>query len=210
MIEVRPATARDVNRIVEVHEEAFPQFFLTSLGPAFLARFYAAVVDDTASISLVADDGRSILGFVVGPLRPAGFFRGLLLRQGLRFAVDAMPAVAKRPFYTARHLLRGITYRGDLPDARPDMALVSSIAVVPAGAGSGAAGALLEAFCLRAADLGSRAVYLTTDRDGNAAANRFYLKHDFLCDGQIERRDGRAMNRYVRVLTPPAGASPVS
>jgi GNAT superfamily N-acetyltransferase len=66
------------------------------------------------------------------------------------------------------------------------------------------AGALLEAFCRRAADHGSQCVYLTTDRDANDAANRFYLKHGFFCDGQVQRRDGRVMNRYLRVLAPPA------
>lgn len=204
MTEVRAATAHDVARIVDVHTAAFPEFFLTFLGPAFLTRFYAAVVDDTANISLVADDGRSILGFVVGPLHPAGFFRGLLLHQGWGFATDAVPAIARRPLYTARHLLRGLFYRGDVPDAKPETALLSSIAVVPKASGSGVASALLEAFCRRAADHGSQRVYLTTDRDANDAANRFYLKHGFVCDGQLQRRDGRVMNRYLRVLAPPA------
>ncbi len=112
MTEVRVATGHDVSQIVDVHKAAFPEFFLTFLGQAFLTRFYAAVVDDTACLSLVADDGSSILGFVVGPLHPAGFFRGLLLHQGLGFATDAAPAIAKRPLYTARHLLRGLFYRG--------------------------------------------------------------------------------------------------
>jgi ribosomal protein S18 acetylase RimI-like enzyme len=206
---VRPATAEDVARIVDVHRQAFPGFVLTSFGPAFLTRFYAAVVDDKACISLVAENDSSILGFVVGPLQPAGFFRGLFLRQGLGFAIDAVPAIARRPLNTARHLIRGVVYRGDAPEARPDWALLSSIAVVRSATGSGAASALLEAFCVRAAELGSGGVYLTTDRDDNAAANRFYSKHEFSCDGQIERRDGRVMNLYVRALASPASVRTV-
>ena len=97
MTEVRVATGHDVSQIVDVHKAAFPEFFLTFLGQAFLTRFYAAVVDDTACLSLVADDGSSILGFVVGPLHPAGFFRGLLLHQGLGFATDAVPQSPNAP-----------------------------------------------------------------------------------------------------------------
>lgn len=200
MMAVRVAQARDVPEMVALHLDAFPGFFLTSMGRAFLTRFYASVVTETDCISLVATDSGPIIGFVVGPLRPAGFFRGLLLRSGVGFVLDSIPAIARRPLHTARHLLRGLVYRGEAPVEYPDAALVSSIAVRPTAAGSGAAGALLEAFCARAAERGRRFVYLTTDRDSNAAANRFYAKHGFTRDVCLERRGGRVMNRYVRAL----------
>lgn len=200
MTTVRAAQAGDVSAMVAVHQEAFPGFFLTSLGSAFLTRFYAAIVTEPGCISLLAVDSRWIAGFVVGPLHPNRFFRGLLLRSGAGFVLDAAPAMARRPLHTARHLLRGLLFRGEAPEQYPDAALVSSIAVRPAAAGSGAAGALLDEFCAQAADCGRRFVYLTTDRDSNEAANRFYVKHGFTCELRLERRDGRVMNRYVRIL----------
>lgn len=200
MMPVRVAVAGDVEKIVCVHQEAFPGFFLTFLGGAFLTRFYTAVVAEPACISLVAEDHGSIVGFVVGPLHPAGFFRKLVTRSGAGFLKDAVPAFAKRPLYTARHLFRGLLYRGEVPLQYPGAALVSSIAVRAAAASSGVAGALLEAFCGQAVNRGLKFVYLTTDRDANEAANRFYAKHGFACDARIVRLDGRVMSRYVRAL----------
>ena len=196
------ATVADVAQIVGIHKEAFPGFFLTSLGDDFLHRFYGALVHERDALCLVGRLGDRTCGFVVGLLHPAGFFRKLLpLRQWLGFCTDALPALVRQPGFVGRRLLRGLTYRGEEgPGMQEGAALVSSIAVLPLAAGSGLAGALLEAFCSDAAQRGASSVYLLTDREDNPAANRFYVKLGFAIDAEVVRPDGRAMNRYVRQL----------
>lgn len=198
MNNVRRPTLDDVDAMVDVHVAAFPRFFLTILGPRFLRRLYRALVLDSTTVCLVAPGAPGIAGLIVGPLEPGGFFRRLLFREGVGFAFDALPALIRRPGFVVPRLVRAIGYRGETPLRYPDSALVSSIAVRPELAGTGLAGTLLEAFCIEAAARGARYVYLTTDRDANLAANRFYAKHHFVFESQINRSDGRVMNRYLR------------
>ena len=40
MIKIRKATKEDSNIVVSIHEKAFPDFFLTTLGSDFLKLFY--------------------------------------------------------------------------------------------------------------------------------------------------------------------------
>jgi colanic acid biosynthesis glycosyl transferase WcaI len=192
------ATAADVPGLVSAHREAFPEFFLTMLGERFLRRFYAAVVRDPDALCFVARSGGRVVGFVSGPLEPAGFFRKLLLREGIGFCLDAIPALMRRPGFVARRLWGAVTYRGEAPMVREHAALVSSIAVSPVASGRGLGRELLDAFCEAAASRGVSSVYLLTDRDYNSDTNQFYFKSGFTLESQVARSGGRAMNRYVR------------
>ena len=51
---VRIASADDVADIVRIHREAFPGFFLTSLGPRFLELMYREYMRHPCGIVLVA------------------------------------------------------------------------------------------------------------------------------------------------------------
>lgn len=199
----RAARQADVPNIVAIHQQAFPGFFLTTLGPRFLTRFYAAMTGSPDALCLVIEREYGIEGFIVGPLHPAGYFRRLLLRQGPGFLRDALPAMLRNPGAVVRRVFRAVRYRGEAPVAWPGAALVSSVAVAPGAVGSGAAGALVERFCAEAAARGTTHVYLTTDVVDNPAANRFYQKHGFVVESVIVRPDGRAMNRYLRPLAAP-------
>jgi len=206
MIEVRESRIQDVAEMVQIHLDAFPDFFLSSLGRRFLARLYRAFVQDTEAICIVPC-GQPLDGFVVGPLNPARFYRRLFVREGLGFAIDAMPAVLARPLATIRRLAAGAFFRGDLPAVRASAALISSIAVRPSASRRGIAGVLLKAFCKAAGSRGIRYVYLTTDRDENLGVNQFYSKHGFEIESEIVRPDGRVMNRYVRCIEEPGSSS---
>jgi len=190
----------DVRAMVDVHVAAFPGFFLTLLGPRFLHRLYRALVRDSTCVCLVAAGLSGLTGLIVGPLEPRGFFRRLIFREGLGFAFDALPALIRQPSLVVPRLVSAVSYRGETPLRYPRTALVSSIAVRPDAAGTGVAAALLEAFCIEAAARGAQHVCLTTDRDSNTAANRFYVKHQFVLESNIKRSGGRVMNRYLRSL----------
>ncbi len=55
---------------------------------------------------------------------------------------------------------------------------------------------LVEAFLAEARGSGCRRVFLTTDSDGNDAANAFYRKMGFRVERQFVTPEGRAMNEY--------------
>lgn len=195
---VRPAKAGDVPAVVDVHLRAFEGFFLSLLGPRFLKLMYEGFLGEPTGILLVGEERGKVAGFVAGTTQPEGFFRRLRNRRGLEFVRAAMPGLLRRPLRVSRRLLAGFSYRGEAPAQVERAALLSSIAVETKG--SGLAGKLLEAFIARAAAAGCRAVYLTTDRAGNEAVNRFYERNGFALESSIVRDGGRQMNRYVKQL----------
>lgn len=72
-----------------------------------------------------------------------------------------------------------------------------SIAVLPECQGSGIGQLLVRAFLDEAKRRGLRQVDLTTDRDNNESANRFYQRMGFVCERSFVTPENRAMNEYV-------------
>jgi len=77
--------------------EAFPGFFLTFLGLGFLKEFYKSFLYDEQGIGFVAIENGRILGAIVGPFKPAGYFKRLLLRKWYAFCFAIIGAVLRKP-----------------------------------------------------------------------------------------------------------------
>jgi ribosomal protein S18 acetylase RimI-like enzyme len=189
---------------------AFQNFFLTFLGPRFLREFYGSFLVDPMGIGFVAqEDGTDkVLGAVVGPLAPGGYFKRLLKRRWWAFCLASAAAILKKPTIVGR-LFRAVFYRGDAPEAGPPRSLLSSIAVDPGCQGSGVGRALMQAWTREARRRGSPGCFLTTDARDNDAVNRFYQKLGWTLESTFTTPRGRLMNRYVLEFPPttePAGS----
>jgi ribosomal protein S18 acetylase RimI-like enzyme len=203
---------RHLREAVTVHLQAFPGFFLSFLGPRFLTLLYRSFIEDEVGLGFVAVNTTTdqVMGFVVGPLRPEGYFRGILRRKWLAFGIASCPAICRRPANLPR-LFRAVFYRGDAPETARDLALLTSIAVAPSTGSRGVGLALLEAFVAEARDRGARGVFLTTDADENERVNAFYRRFGFLLDSCFSTPEGRRMNRYVLIFDAlPASHDPVA
>lgn len=202
---VRPMKATDVRAVALIHEVAFPGFFLTGLGGSFLRHYYRAFPRHEDTIALVAEaiPGGDVVGFVVGASNPRGFYRRLLKRQWVGFALRAAVALARKPF-AARRLVRGLTHPGRNPGGREVVGLFS-VAVAPAAQGSRVAESLMSAFLARAAARGARSVFLQTDAHDNARANAYYRRHGFKVQRVITTPEGRSLNEYWRTLESTVG-----
>ena len=200
MTEIRVARPADVAALTALHMQAFPGFFITRLGPRFVAELYRGFIHHPDAICRVACQNAKVVGAVAGPLRPGEFFGELLRSRGFRFALAAVPGLLRDPWNVGRRLLVAPFYRGDAPEQRARAALISTICVSPTVSGGGVARALLDAFCTTAASRGARFVYLTTDRDGNERVNVFYLRAGFALESEVQRPGGRVMNRYLKEL----------
>ena len=185
-----------ISDVVDVHMKSFPNFFLTFLGKSFLTNFYKSFLEDEAGIGFVAIEGCKVLGAVVGPVVPDGYFKRLVQRKWLSFAFSSVGAVLRDPKVIGR-LFRAVFYRGDSPVDGPKYSLLSSIAVSPEAQGRGVGAALLTAFLDDAKARGSEGCYLTTDREGNDSVNRFYSNFGWKLADHFETHEGRKMNRYV-------------
>lgn len=192
---IRLARTADVPAMVLVHQAGFPGFFLSFLGPRFLRELYTALLEDPDGIGFVASGPADISGFVVGTAQPAGFYRRLLQQSWWRFAIASVPSVLRRPSIMPR-LLRALS----MPEQAAQhvgRGTLMSIAVLPQFQGGGIGQTLVRAFLEEASHRRLHQVDLTTDRNDNDAANRFYQQLGFTCERTYETPEGRAMNVYV-------------
>lgn len=197
---IRPARREDARELAELHRDAFPDFFLSSLGTAFLRQFYLGFADDDSAISTVAiDSSGRIVGSVVGTMEPAGFFSRLMKRRILQFGLLSAKESLKRPRIIPR-LLRAVTYRGEAGSSPVDGALLSSICVRQDQQGKGTGSLMMRSWAAAAATVGARQAYLTTDAADNDPVNAFYRGLGWALESTYTTPEGRRMNRFVRTL----------
>jgi ribosomal protein S18 acetylase RimI-like enzyme len=194
-MEITKITQKALNDIIKIHIEAFPGFFLTFLGPGFLKEFYKSFLYDDQGIGFVAVEDNRILGAIVGPFRPAGYFKRLLLRKWYVFCFASIGAVLRKPKVIKR-LFRAVFYRGEAPQGK-DRALLSSIAVSPSAQGKGIGKALVMKWLDAVSARGGKGAFLTTDAENNNVVNSFYHNLGWKLDSTYETSEGRKMNRYV-------------
>ena len=203
---IDPLSPDDVGPAVKLHLRAFPDFFLSFLGPRFLREFYFSFLADPVGMAFVARNAQNeVVGAIVGPVDPRGFFGRLLRRRWWAFGLASITAVLRRPA-SAPRLVRGLVYRGEAP-AEPVRALLSSIAVSPDAQGKGIGAALVKRWLAEARSRGSQGCFLTTDAENNDSVNRFYHAQGWKLESSYTTPEGRKMNRYhfdfANVASPP-------
>jgi ribosomal protein S18 acetylase RimI-like enzyme len=119
MIDVRPMTQRDLGDIVAIHRAAFPNFFLSFLGPRFLRVFYGFIASEGIAIVALADG--KLAGFVAGVLEPRQFYRRLMRRRFAPLVFAITPIVLRHPSTLARVVRRARQRMSGAPEERrPD------------------------------------------------------------------------------------------
>jgi ribosomal protein S18 acetylase RimI-like enzyme len=178
--------------VVGLHEECFPGYYLTQLGPSFLKAMYAWYVESPEAIAHVAvgDDGR-LLGFVAGTIDGSNYAESLFRKTWRPMALALARSLVSRPALTLRLVAerkdlawQGLSSvfgpgSGEGPEAkaglyrRPSSASLVSIGVKPSARRSGVGAKLSELFVREARKRGCKRVTLSV-RDDNLAARRFY------------------------------------
>jgi glycosyltransferase involved in cell wall biosynthesis/ribosomal protein S18 acetylase RimI-like enzyme len=193
---VRSAGTSDLAAIVAIHQKAFPQFFLTRMGSPFLRRYYELVLNYHSGIVLVSERNGSVNGFVCGFADPTEFYR-LMWQNRFAFAFPAFAALVRHPSLAAR-VVNAVERVQTSSTRAPRLSCeLSSIAVMPEAAGKGLGRTLLQAFLEQSWGKSAECVYLTTDADGNEAANALYREIGFQLSRRFLQKKGRWMNEYV-------------
>ena len=188
-IDVRRATRNDSRTLADLHTAAFPDYFLTHLGPSFLRRYYEAFLGEPHTVVIGSVNGRPV-GFVAGTTDLARFQRGLYRRNLLHFPVIiagriVTDRVVRREITRRRHHVRlaiSSMLRGRRPgrddeggkSSTPDSAIshLFAICVEPSAQGTGVA-AMMTAYLDAERRNGARRVRLSVFTD-NARAIKFY------------------------------------
>ena len=191
----------DLARVVAIHCAAFPNFFLSFLGPRFLLVFYGFVSGE--GIALVALADGQLAGFVVGVLESRLFYRRLMRRRFAQLARAITPMVLRHPSTFAR-VTRRARQRTSAGNHEPAGAELMSLAVEPGQAHRGIGRALVAEFVTRVAASGETSLWLTTDAADNDRVIRFYETQGFLRSREFVTVEGRAMVELTRDLESPS------
>lgn len=189
---VRPMRRDDLDAVVAIHLAAFPNFFLTFLGPRFLRLFYGAVMRD--GIALVATVDDRIAGFVAGMLDSRSFYRRLWRRRFFHVAIAIAPVILRRPSTLKRVARRGVA-RALQPAPGAEL---MSLAVHPREQRHGAGRALVEAFIAAVRAAGTDSLWLITDAAENDAVKHFYETLGFAVRRTFTNAEGRKLVEYGR------------
>lgn len=191
---IRAMHLEDIPTVVSVHLQSFQNFFLSSLGQAFLRELYTSIFNDPSGISFVACvDGR-VNGFVAGTDQPSGFYRRLIKQSWWRFGLASIIPVLRQPAIIPR-LLRSFTMPQRV-ETTQRVATLMSIAVLPDTQGQQLGKQLVLAFLEECRNRQLARVNLTTDRRKNDNVNEFYRRIGFKCLRSFTTPEGREMNEY--------------
>lgn len=173
MIEIREASKADIKRIVAVHNAAFKDFFLTSLGSRFLALYYRSVLRNPRGILLVSDNGDGVIGFCAGTLLSAGFNSNLIKKNFSAYALEGLKLLFTNPV-SLWHLFKNFSKEDSNVGDKGEYAELLSIAVDPNAQRSGAGKSMLLALEEEVKKRGGQQLSLTTDFNENEKAIGFY------------------------------------
>ena len=192
---VRKATNKDIDSIVEIHMERFSSFFLTTLGSSFLKVFYKAFLKNPGVLIILEDDG-DIKGFAAGSRDNRSFFKKLLKNNLLEFCFAGARVLLTNP--TA--LKRMATNAGKSEKNNLIFAELLSIATLKNKRGYGKI--LLEEFEKEIVkeNMNDLPVSLTTDYDDNEKAVQFYKDCGYEIQEVLQSFQNRKMYRFIKKL----------
>lgn len=198
-LNIRPLRLDEIELAVEIHQKAFPGFFLSFLGPNFLGLLYRFYVQGATEVALTAEYEGEINGTLIGTVDPRGFYMRLARRHFLPFAAASLRPLLRRPQILPR-LLRALLYKGDAPSSIKGGALLASVCVNPDCQGKGTGSRLLAAFESEMWRRGAGFIYLTTDFANNTSTKVFYEKSGWTIESEFTTPEGRPMLRYWKRL----------
>ena len=97
MVHVRAMRTEDTLPAAAIHIEGQPRTFLSSLGPAFVARLFDYTAHSPQGFGFVAVDGDEVVGFAVGTQSNAGLFRHVLTRHALPLTLALLRRAVRQP-----------------------------------------------------------------------------------------------------------------
>lgn len=196
MVSIRELEKEEKNRIktiAELHKRAFPNFFLTQLGLPFLKTLYTGYLLDENSGLIVAEDD-TIVGFLAYSNDYSQFYRNLIKKHLIQFAICSLGAVIKHPSFSKRIL--GAFKKSEAVKKDEKYVEISSICVDPKYKKEGIGSKLMK-YVIKEVDFNTFSfINLETDADNNDEVNRFYLRNGFALERTYITQEGRRMNEY--------------
>lgn len=199
MIQIKDATYKDVDSIVVIHQQAFPDFFLTTLGEDFLRLYYNCMCKSNGAVTLCAVEDGKVVGFSTTALKSAGFNTRLIKKDLLKFTGESLKLLFTKPMSLIR-LVKNLTKKGAMVDDNGDYAELYSIGVSPICQGKGLGSLLLTETEIKVRQSGEARLSLTTDKNNNESAVAFYQRNGYRILYEFVAYPDREMYRFIKGL----------
>jgi ribosomal protein S18 acetylase RimI-like enzyme len=173
MIAIQKATKNDIEAIVRVHEAAFPDFFLTQLGTAFLRLYYKSVMNHMDGVLLTCKMDGATIGLCAGTVLSAGFNKKIIKANLFQFGIETLKLLFSKP-KSLIHLMKNMSKEDSSVGDNGEYAELLSIAVDPTVQRSGAGKTMLLDLENEIREKGGKKLSLTTDFENNEKAIGFY------------------------------------
>lgn len=193
------ANKTDVSGIVDVHCNAFKDFFLTTLGRDFLSFYYKCLVKNPDAICQIYKENNVIIGFAAASKYVKGFNTKLIKQNFFSFTLLSVWLLFSRPKSLLR-LVKNLTKRNNNVDDSEDYAELYSIGVDKSAQGKGIGAQLLESIEKELKTQGVSNLSLTTDAINNTPTISFYKSHGYNLLYEFDTYPNRKMLRLIKSL----------
>lgn len=198
MITVKVLKVEETKNIALLHQMAFNNFFLTSLGTKFLNKFYASIIKSEKGVALGAYDGNNeLVGFAIGATEKKGFYKNILKNNFISLSLAASTSLLGKPKNISR-IIKAFFTTETSNNEYLNYATLLSICVNPEKKGQKIGKHLLQAFESEIEKY-SEGISLTTDRLGNDYVNNFYISNNYILTDHFNQGN-REMNFYTKKI----------
>lgn len=196
---IRKATSKDINGIVNVHCSAFKGFFLTDLGRSFLQLYYSSYFKESTAVLLVAEKEGEVVGFSSATSWSAGFNTRLVKKDFPRYALRGCMIALTKP-KALINMAKNWSHRDPSVVDNGDYAELMSIAVSLNAQGGGVGKLLIHETEEVVKSLGASRFSLTTDCYNNESTIAFYKRCGYEVMYEFTAYPNRKMLRMIKDL----------
>lgn len=196
-MECQKASHTDAKKIASLHAVAFSNFFLTSLGMDFLETFYRCLLQSDEGLGIIIYDNEELIGFAVGTTQTQGFYKDLVLRNGVILVLSCLKEIILNPMRLVKLIIK--LRNGVSLDVVDQGGWLLSICVNPDYENRGIGKILLKSFEVSLSQKEVKKIWLTTDKSNNTNVNLFYKKMGYNVSDSL-LSNGRLMNLYVKEI----------
>lgn len=197
---IQKVEKQHIPTIVRVHNKAFKDFFLTSLGENFLKVYYNAIRENDRSILLGCFEDSVLLGFCAATTLSSGFNSYLIKKDFIEFSRIGIKLLFSKPKGLIR-LFKNFTKRNSNITDNGQYAELLSIGVDPMTQGKGVGRLLLTALEKELKNQkGVKELSLTTDYYNNEKTLKFYKSLNYEVMYDFIAYPNRRMYRLIKNL----------
>lgn len=192
---VKKLDVSQVKNIALLHDDSFPDFFLTTLGKRFLEVFYKSIILHSDGIAVGVFENESLLAFAIGSSKKGGFYSDIFKRNFFQLGFYCLPSLIRKP-QIGKRIFKSLFSKSVSEDFLLENATLLSICIDPKQSKKGLGTIILKEFEKEAFQL-SNGISLTTDYFSNETVNGFYLKNNYKLISNFNQGD-RKMNLYYK------------